>query len=217
LWTKISFKRIGSEPLSFEEEIKMQQSWKNDEEKCTFIILAKSACSTSEFIKEIEEGNIDEDDSDCANDFDFIHETLDVMIGDVNLFLSDIEEDIDDDNVENDIVGDESSNAGVQAELDIMIAEDKYRKLGMGTEASLMMMLYGAQNLRIRKYIVKVKEENVASRNMFEKLGFKECNYAACFKEYELELICSSSEEMVKTIQILLQKPFYKWKCCELK
>ena len=34
----------GSEPLNYEEEIQMQQSWRKDEEKCTFIVLLKEEC-----------------------------------------------------------------------------------------------------------------------------------------------------------------------------
>ena len=31
----------GSEPLSLEEELRMQQTWREDPEKCTFIVLAQ--------------------------------------------------------------------------------------------------------------------------------------------------------------------------------
>ena len=31
----------SSEPLSYEDEIRMQQEWCDDEKKCTFIILAR--------------------------------------------------------------------------------------------------------------------------------------------------------------------------------
>ena len=31
----------SSEPLSYEEEIRMQQEWGEDEKKCTFIMLAR--------------------------------------------------------------------------------------------------------------------------------------------------------------------------------
>ena len=209
-WMKSPYllEMTGSEPLTLEEEIEMQQSWKNDSEKCTFIVLAKCTCPCSRFIKDIEEGNNYQDEMNLK--FDFVLETLEAMIGDVNLFLSDIETDYDGENEEE--KQEKQCQEGRQAELDIMIAEEKYTRMGIGTEASLLMMLYGAQNLGIRKYVVKIKEENTASRKMFEKLGFKESNYAACFKEFELEYTCSSPEEMAKEMQNIYKKRVYEWK-----
>ena len=237
-WMKSPFllDMTGSEPLSIEEEIKMQESWKNDDEKCTFIVLAKSACSCTDVIQNIEEdaGN-DDDEITCKNagatetktgtetdtylNYDFVVGTLDAMVGDVNLFLSDIEDDSGEDD---DSQGENQEHTSIpkealgrQAELDVMIAEENYRRMGIGKEATLLMMLYGAKNLEIRKFVVKIKEDNLASRKLFDNLGFQECNYAACFKEYELEYTRPSPEEMVKSIQDIYKTRMFKWKSPE--
>ena len=77
----------GSEPLSFDEEVKMQQSWKEDESKCTFIVHATEACKLP--TKKIEKTQQNEEDGESGFEVD---SNLEAMIGDVNLFLSDIEE-----------------------------------------------------------------------------------------------------------------------------
>lgn len=246
-WMKSPFllEMTGSEPLSLEEEIKMQLSWRDDKDKCTFIVLARSECSSCKKIIELDtqriEGEEEQQENQCEeedgfdemdftlfgiddisntsnDDVDFVNASLNAMIGDVNLFLSEIEEDYEEEDQEknkhNEKTETDEKKRDVQAELDVMIAEESFRREGMGKEASLMMMLYGAKTLGIRRFIVKIKEDNVASRALFERLGFHECNYAACFKEYELQFQSSSAEEMVKSIQAIYGNKMYR---CKIK
>lgn len=180
----------GSEPLSMEEEIKMQQEWRDDELKCTFIVLSLDKCTSIDF-------------SIVDTNEDFIQDTIESMCGDVNLFLSDEEDESDSE--DEDFTRGQDEDARKQAELDIMIAAEDCRGKGLGKEAVCLMMLYGAQNLDIRRFVVKIKEDNIASRALFSKLGFVQCNYAECFKEVELEFKRDSSDDVTKEIQVILE------------
>ena len=172
-WMKCPFllEMTGSEPLSYEEEVKMQQTWRDDEEKCTFILLSKELCE-----KYLIPTTDDKIENEVCNEpplgADFIKNTLDAMIGDVNLFLS------KEDNEESESVTDGDQNdmenhcdrriEMKQAELDLMVAEENFRGKGIGKEAACMMMIYGAEKLGVRKFTVKIKEDNTASRHLFE-------------------------------------------------
>jgi RimJ/RimL family protein N-acetyltransferase len=165
----------GSEPLSLQEEIAMQQSWRDDPDKCTFIVLSREGCCDE---------NIDSD---------FVCRNLHAMVGDVNLFLSQDEEENDRDEGTHD-------KRQQQAELDIMIAEKAYQRQGIGREASCLMMIYGAKYLGIRRYFCKINEDNTGSRALFERLGFHQCHYAECFRQVELEQKRSTPQEIEQAI-----------------
>ena len=184
----------GSEPLSLEEEYEMQESWRTDDKKCTFIVLQRDNLSR----EPPEHGQVDND---------FIVENLGAMVGDVNLFLS--EEDDEEENVgeEEKPEGNEQQSGnvaiekrGMQAELDIMIAEKSARGQGIGLEASCLMMLYGVRHLGIRRFFCKINEDNHSSLSLFRKLKFEECDYAACFKQYEYELKRGSPDKVAQSL-----------------
>uniref|UniRef100_A0A7S4UPM8 N-acetyltransferase domain-containing protein n=2 Tax=Ditylum brightwellii TaxID=49249 RepID=A0A7S4UPM8_9STRA len=210
-WMKDSFllEMTGSEPLSYEEEVAMQKSWMEDEEKCTFIVLSKDEVDFND--EDVEEsGTLPSISDERCVPPEFIRKHLNAMIGDVNLFLSDEEEDSEDGEATDESV----AQVQKQAELDIMIASRDHRRKGMGKEAVIIMMIYGAEKLGIRRFFVKIKDENTASRRMFEEtLGFIECNYAACFKEVELEYRFDTSEEMAKKLRERLGGSMVSWKC----
>ncbi|NWX84558.1 NAT9 acetyltransferase, partial [Nothoprocta pentlandii] len=142
----------ASEPLSLEQEYEMQRSWREDADKCTFIVLDTERWSAQP-----------QADEDC-------------MVGDVNLFLTDVED-------------------PTLGEIEIMIAEPSYRGKGFGKEATLMMMSYGVRNLGITKFEAKIGQENEASISMFKKLHFKEVAVNSVFREVTLRLDVSEQEK----------------------
>ena len=187
----------GSEPLSLAEEYEMQASWRDDADKCTFIVLCR------ENISDLDHGSVDQ----YPDNEHFVSETLSAMVGDVNLFLSE-EEDSDDEEVDTQEPVETESQVEKtkyrQAELDIMIAEKGFQRKGIGREACCMMMLYAAKRLSTRRFFCKINEDNESSLALFRKLGFHQCDYAACFKQYELELKRDTPDEMVVTLEKIM-------------
>lgn len=173
-----------SEPLSMEEEVEMQQSWRDDPNKCTFIVHATSSCKY---------------DIDTYELHGFsVKENLSGMVGDVNLFLSEIDDEEDENGTEV-AVSDKSHRE--QAEIDIMIAERDYKKQGLGRAATSSMLLFGANRLGIERFFCKINEDNTASINLFNSLGFVQCNYAECFKQVELELKMPANDDLQRKLE----------------
>mmetsp|Transcript_22067 Transcript_22067/g.63270 ORF Transcript_22067/g.63270 Transcript_22067/m.63270 type:complete len:303 (-) Transcript_22067:435-1343(-) len=246
----------GSEPMSMDEEMEMQKEWRDDDAKCTFIVLDREACeeglppaaavAAAKMDTDATRGDDGENDTEieiCQSADvapDFVEKNLHAMVGDVNLFLSEEEPDTDDDEegvystcVAGSIASnssavpvlasgqsDQSSSASaadgptsaspiqvglhvhIQAELDIMIAEESARGRGMGSEASRIMLWYGSHNLMIRRFFAKIKNENDASKGLFEqRLGFVEINYVECFGEHEYERKEEHCENMAKKLK----------------
>ena len=183
----------GSEPLSLEEEYAMQRSWREDESKCTFIVLSKHLLSetANERLESLLAGDRKENPiEEC-----FVQETVSAMVGDVNIFLSEEDESSCDEKPA-------EYPQYPQAEIDIMIAEKSCRGRGIGQEATLLMMRYGTSKLRIRRFFCKINEDNDASLSLFRnKLGFDQCSYAACFKQVEMERKSETPEELTDELR----------------
>lgn len=60
------------------------------------------------------------------------------------------------------------------AEIGILIGNKQYRQGGRGTEAVRQMLSYAFGELGLHRITALILEENMASRRLFSKLGFKE-------------------------------------------
>jgi RimJ/RimL family protein N-acetyltransferase len=89
---------------------------------------------------------------------------VDRMAGDVNIFLNNYDDNTD-------------------AELDIMIAEEIYRRKGYAKEAVLLMMDYGIRSLNIKRYYVKISKDNIPSLSLFRRYlnSFNSCTIPQLF------------------------------------
>ena len=93
-------------------------------------------------------------------------------IGDLNLFLHD------------DFNLSDYGIAGGGAEIEIMIALERYRKRGLGHEALVALMSFARDTLGIQRFVVKILRENTSSIALFEKkLGFRMVEYVEVFDE----------------------------------
>ncbi|KAI8365212.1 GNAT domain-containing protein [Radiomyces spectabilis] len=155
-WMKSPFlqEMTASEPLTLEEEYEMQQSWHEDERKCTFILLALPKDQPTKL---------------SAMSPHDIKQTA-IMIGDVNIFLNDRDDDL------------------TFGEIEIMIAEEGYRRQGRGLEALRLMMAYASAELGLRTFHAKISLANEPSIELFKKkLAFYPVSISNAFQEITLE------------------------------
>ncbi|GJD11438.1 N-acetyltransferase 9 [Galdieria sulphuraria] len=89
------------------------------------------------------------------------------IVGDVNAFL----------------LQDEDSSA---VEVEVMIAETSYRRLGLATEAVQLLLLFVNRYLGLNTFIAKIATGNTASLGLFRRLGFEIYRQVPVFSEVHL-------------------------------
>jgi RimJ/RimL family protein N-acetyltransferase len=166
----------ASEPLSLEQEFAHCVSWRESEDKLTFIVL--------------ESGTADTPGTGSHGGR---------MVGDVNLFfhswLQEEEEEEEEEGVKATVGGEAAvethADAGVAsqsaqaqgvhgagyacAEVDVMIAEPTARRRGLATESLRLLLGYAALELGTRTFVAKIGFANLASQACFcQNFGFVE-------------------------------------------
>ncbi|KAF9554047.1 hypothetical protein CPC08DRAFT_767056 [Agrocybe pediades] len=181
----------ASEPLTLEEEYEMQEKWQSDEDKLTFIILARESESTTQTLEMSE--TLSPDDERLKKH---------PMVGDVNIFLH------------GDIRSASTPKEGEEeeeeftAEVEIMIAEPSFRRKGLAYDALQLMLGYATGQPRLFKLsssipdsklgippqslITRISESNTPSIRLFEKLGFTITKRVEVFQEIEMRFSYSA-------------------------
>ncbi|KAK0473524.1 GNAT domain-containing protein [Armillaria luteobubalina] len=169
----------ASDRLTLEEEFDMQRKWREDDDKLTFIILARH------------ERDLLLDDKTNVMLSDPRIRSL-PMAGDVNMFLNGAPEDEDE----------------FTAEVEIMIAEPDYRRGGLALEALQLMLQYATENKFLTEgssvptvfptssplpvppssLVARIGDTNLPSIRLFEKLGFVITKRIEVFSEVEMKL-----------------------------
>jgi RimJ/RimL family protein N-acetyltransferase len=169
----------ASEPLTMEEEYDMQRSWRTDNDKLTFIVCQSRESTNDSHI--VKGGDDDRPER---------------MIGDINLFLFELEDD------EDELPVPETSNALV-GEIELMIALKDLQRQGYGRAALLSFTSYVLDSWTkiaaeysgtapgVQKSLaylrVKINQSNARSIALFQSTGFVQTSAGAnYFGEVEL-------------------------------
>ena len=179
----------ASEPLTLHEEYAMQKSWRTDRDKLTFIVCRPLEEST-ETVDYVKAG---------------LHDEVDAMIGDVNLFISP-EEDSDE--------ADGAAERRLVGEIELMIALPSTQHQGYGCAALVTFMQYvlaqwtqiaqefsGSGSALSLAYLrVRIQESNVRSIKLFESIGFERTAEGANYFG-EIELRWRGDVEDLRTVK----------------
>ncbi|UKZ46168.1 hypothetical protein TrVGV298_000367 [Trichoderma virens] len=194
----------ASEPMTLEEEYENQQSWRTSHDKLTFIVCEPLSGERSNENGESQKITAQVDDSP------------DKMRGDINFFLY-----LDDEDDDEAAGPRESSTIRLTGEVDVMIANTQHRGKGVGEAAVRSILTYIRKHLPeiLKEYaqgekldvekiqlvglMAKIKQENVGSRGLFKKLGFRQEGEANYFGEVKMVMdwVTSEGEDMVEGLE----------------
>ena len=201
----------ASEPLSLQEEYDMQQSWRDDKDKCTFIVcdFEKLNDCQNKPIQFSSSSVVKNDEMGLGQDA-----TVVSMIGDVNLFVEDepnrgqilimIAEGIAPNDINNN-----NNGINTHTNTNTNTSTKSYQRSGYGTEAVKLMIIYAYKQLQMHEFIVKISQDNHASINMFtKKLSFVHLYDTDVFKESTFILTKEKVKELADDYAYTIQNDF---------
>ena len=75
------------------------------------------------------------------------------------------------------------------AEINMMVAEHRFRRSGYGSEMLKLMLSYAVDNLSMKKFSAKISNSNEPSKNFFQKHRFLLESVSEVFQETNFELL----------------------------